>query len=425
MIKEYVGTGAKIRKEVLPSGLTIYFLPFEGRNNYFIDYVANYGSLINTFKFENEKRFKTEPYGIAHFLEHKLFEQEDGIDPFEYFSKYGIDSNASTGYKLTSYYIEGTKYAKEGLDFLIKFVNNPYFTDKNVEKEKGIIIEELNMYKDDPYDKIIRTSLESVFKNNEARIDIGGSPASVKKITKEDLYRCYEAFYNPKNMTLFIGGNYDYDEMMKVLHDNDKIIAKDTIFNVEIRRENEPYDVNEKYKEITVNGLAIPKLMYTIKESAAGLTNEDKFSYDFIIDFILNTVYSETSDFYKDGINNKLFSSFEFDTSILDDFMLIELVSESKDPKKIIPLIKKYYDECTITEEDLERYKRVRISREVRKFDYVTSALNELKDDLTNYGEILYNKIDLIKKIDLKKVKKVKKEIDFDNVSIVIGKTKK
>lgn len=424
MIKEYVGTGAKITKEVLPSGLTVYFLPFEGRNNFFIDYVTNYGSLINTFKFENEKRFKSEPYGIAHFLEHKLFEQEDGIDPFQFFSKYGIDSNASTGYKATNYYIEGTKYAKEGLDFLIKFVNNPYFTDKNVEKEKGIIIEELNMYKDDPYDKIIRTSLESVFKNNEARIDIGGTPKTVNKITKEDLYRCYEAFYNPKNMALFIGGNYNYDELMRVLLDNDKIIAKDNIFNVEIKREIEPYDVNEKYKEIKVNGLAIPKLMYTIKESIRGLKAEEIFTYEFIIEFILNTIFSETSDFYKDGINNKLFNNFEYDTSILDDFMLIELASESKNPKDIIPLIKKYYDEQSITEEDLERYKKVRISREVRRFDYVTSAINELKDDLTNYGEILYNKIELMKIIDLKQVKKIKKDIDFDNVAIVIGKTK-
>ena len=424
MINEYIGTGAKIRKEILPSGLTVYFLPFDGRTNYYIDYVTNYGSLINKFKFENEKRFKSEPYGIAHFLEHKLFEQEDGVDPFTYFSKYGIDSNASTGYKLTSYYIEGTKYAKEGLDFLLKFVNTPYFTDKNVEKEKGIIIQELNMYKDDPYDKIIRTSLECVFKNNEARIDIGGSPSSVKKITKEDLYRCYEAFYNPKNMILFIGGNYNYDEIIEVLHNNDKIIKKDSIFNVEIKREIEPYDVNVKYKELTVNGLAIPKLMYTIKEMVSGLSNEDKFIYEFIIDFILNITFSETSDFYKDGINKKLFNTFEYDTSILDDFMLIELASESKKPKDIIPLIKEYYDKKTITEEELERYKKVRISREVRRFDYVTSALNALKNDLSDYGEILYNKIDLIKSIDLKKVKKIKKEIDFDNVSIVIGKVK-
>ncbi len=424
MMKEYIGTGSKIRKETLKSGLTVYFFPFEGRNNYYIDYVAKYGSLINTFKFENEKRFKTEPYGIAHFLEHKLFEQEDGIDPFEFFSKYGIDSNASTGYKATSYYIDGTKNAKEGLDFLIKFVNNPFFTDKNVEKEKGIIIEELNMYRDDPFDTLLRTSLECVFKNNEARIDIGGSPSSVKKITKEELYRCYEAFYNPRNMVLFIGGNYDYNELMEVLSDNEKIIAKDKLFDVETKREIEPYDINVKYKEITINGLAIPKMIYTIKGSLTGLNNEDRFVYDFIVNFILDTIYSETSKFYKEGINNKLFNNFEFDTSLIDDFLLIQFATESNDSKSIIPLIKKYYDEINITDEDLERYKRVNISRIVRKFDYVIPAMNEIKDDLIDYGDILYNKIELIKNIDIKKVRKIKKNIDFDNVSIVIGKPK-
>ena len=425
MIKEYVGTGTNIRKEVMPSGLTIYFLPLENRNNYYFDYMTNYGSLINTYKFENEKKYSKMPYGIAHFLEHKLFEQEDGMDPFEYFSKYGIDSNAATSYDSTCYYIEGTKYQKEGLDFLLKFVNTPYFTDKNVEKEKGIIIQELNMYRDDPFDKLFRTSMECIFKNSEARIDIGGSPQSVTKITKEDLYRCYEAFYRPKNMTLFVGGNYDYNEVMKVLYDNDKVIEKDNIFDVEIKREIESYDVNVKYKELVINGLAIPKMIYSIKESVSGYSVKDKFIYEFIIDFLLDNVYSETSDFYKECIKNKLFNNFEYESNILDDFMLIQMACESKNPKKIIPMIKEYYDKNIITEEDLERYKKVRIAKEVKRFDYVVPSINELKHDVISYGDILYNKIDLIKSINLKQVKKVKNEIDFDNVSIVVGKINK
>ena len=424
MINEYIGTGANIRKEVLDSGLTVYFLPFDNRSNFYFDYVTKYGALINTFKLDNEKRFKKEPYGIAHFLEHKLFEQEDGRDPFEYFSKYGIDCNASTGYKSTSYYIEGTNNQKEGLDFLIKYVNTPYFTDKNVEKEKGIIIEELNMYMDDPFEKIYRTSLECLFKNHEARIDIGGTPNTVKKITKEDLYRCYEAFYRPENMILFIGGNYNYDEVMKVLKDNEKNIEKNSIFDVTIKREIEPYDVNVKYKELNVTGLMIPKLLYTFKQSIDKYNLEDKYSYDFIIKFIIDTVFGETSDFYKDGIKNKLFNNFDYGTNIVDNYLLIELAAEGKNPKKIIPLIKKYFDELKITEEDLERYKRVRISREVKKFDYVITGVTSLKNDILDYGDILYNKIELIKNINLKQVNKVKKEIDFDNVSVVVGNIK-
>jgi len=424
MIKEYSGTGANIRKEVLPSGLTVYFLPFDNRSNFYFDYMTKYGSLINTFKTENEKRFKKEPYGIAHFLEHKLFEQEDGEDPFQVFSKYGIDCNAATGYKSTCYYIDGTSNQKEGLDFLIKYVNTPYFTDKNVEKEKGIIIEELNMYQDDPYDKLMRTSLESVFKNYEARVDIGGTPSTVKKITKEDLYRCYNAFYRPQNMYLFIGGNYNYDEIMQVLKDNEDIIANDNIFKVETKREIEPYDVNVKYKEIDVQGLMIPKLLYSIKQSINGYSIEDKFLFEFIIDFIFYMAFSEASSFYEEGIKNELFTSFEYCSSIFDEFLLIELASESKDPKKIIPIIKKYYEELKITEEDLERYKRVRISKEVKRFDYVVSSMNRIKNDILDYGDVLYNKIDLIKGITLKQVNKVKKNIDFDNVSIVVGNVK-
>jgi predicted Zn-dependent peptidase len=424
MINEYIGTGANIRKEVLDSGLTVYFLPFNNRSNFYFDYVTKYGALINTFKLDNEKSFKKEPYGIAHFLEHKLFEQEDGHDPFEFFSKYGIDCNASTGYKSTSYYIEGTNNQKEGLDFLIKYVNTPYFTDKNVEKEKGIIIEELNMYMDDPFEKIYRASSECLFKNHEARIDIGGTPNTVKKITKEDLYRCYEAFYRPENMILFIGGNYNYDEVMKVLKDNEKTIEKNSIFDVTIKREIEPYDVNVKYKELNVTGLMIPKLLYTFKQSIDKYNLEDKYSYDFIIKFIIDSAFGETSDFYKDGIKKELFNNFDYGTNIIDNFLLIELAAESKDPKKIIPVIKKYFDELKLTEEDLERYKRVRISREVKKFDYVITGVSTLKGDILDYGDILYNKIDIIKNISLKQVNKVKKEIDFDNVSVVVGNIK-
>ena len=424
MINEYIGTGANIRKEVLDSGLTVYFLPFDNRSNFYFDYVTKYGALINTFKLDNEKSFKKEPYGIAHFLEHKLFEQEDGHDPFEFFSKYGIDCNASTGYKSTSYYIEGTNNQKEGLDFLIKYVNTPYFTDKNVEKEKGIIIEELNMYMDDPFEKIYRASSECLFKNHEARIDIGGTPSTVKKITKEDLYRCYEAFYRPENMILFIGGNYNYDEVMKVLKDNEKTIEKNSIFDVTIKREIEPYDVNVKYKELNVTGLMIPKLLYTFKQSIDKYNLEDKYSYDFIIKFIIDSAFGETSDFYKDGIKKELFNNFDYGTNIIDNFLLIELAAESKDPKKIIPVIKKYFDELKLTEEDLERYKRVRISREVKKFDYVITGVSTLKGDIFDYGDILYNKIDIIKNINLKQVNKVKKEIDFDNVSVVVGNIK-
>ena len=424
MIKEYNIAGTNIRKEVLKSGLTLYFMPYDNRSNYYFDYYTKYGSIINNFKLENEKSFKKVPFGIAHFLEHKLFEQADGIDPFEFFAKYGIDCNACTSYNYTSYYITGTDNAKEGLDFLIKYVNSPYFTDQNVEKEKGIIIEELKMYKDDPIDKLNRTSLESVFSNNEARVDIGGTISSVKKITKEDLYRCYKAFYRPDNMVLFIGGNYNYDEVKKVIENNEELINDKSIFKSIVKRENEPYDVFVKYKEIKVNGLIIPKMMYVIKESIQGFSKEDKYVYNFIINFLIDTIYGESSDFYRDLIKEGKVSDIYTSTSIMDDFILIELDIESKNPKEIMPLIKEYFDKYKITCEDLERYKKVRISKEVRRLEYVTSAVLGIKKDIINYGDVIFDKLDIIKNVSLDKVKKVKKDIDFENTSIVIGNTK-
>ena len=424
MTKEYNLIGTTIKKEVLDSGLTIYFIPQNNRSTYHFDYYVKYGSLINNFKLENEKSFKKVPFGIAHFLEHKLFEQADGVDPFEYFAKYGIDCNACTSYNYTNYYIDGTENAKEGLDFLIKYVNSPYFTDQNVEKEKGIIIEELNMYKDDPIDKISRLSLEGVFQNSEARIDIGGTTTSVKKITKEDLYRCYKAFYRPDNMVLIISGNYDYDEVMKVIKDNKDLINDKSIFKSIVKRENEPYDINTKFKETKVNGLMIPKMIYTIKESMQGFSKEDKFRYLFMVQFLLEMIYRKGSDFHRDLIKDNKISDLYASAYELDDFLLIEIDVESKNPKEIIPLIKKYYDDIKITNEDLERYKKTMIAKEVRKLDSVGGSAYFIKQGLNDYGDVIFNKLDLIRDISLDKVKKIKKDIDFDNVSIVIGNTK-
>ena len=423
MIKEFKGIDTKIEIEKLNNGLTVFFIPFKGRKKYYIEYLTKYGSLINKFKNMNEKKYNTVPFGIAHFLEHKLFEDEN-INPFAFYSKYGTECNASTSYEYTNYYIEGVYNLKECLDYLIKCVNHPYFTNKNVEKEKGIITEELNMYNDNPYMKLSRKSVEAVFKNHNVRIDIGGTTKSIKNITKEDLYKCYESFYKPENMYLFVAGNFDKDEVLEVLKNNEKIISDKNKNIVEVKKEIEPYDVNIKYQEISLKGLTIPKLLYSFKISLAGFKDKDKYVYNLITRNILYKVYGPSSDFYLDGLNNSIFTDFVYSTDIIDDFLVIDLAAEGKDPKKVIPLIKKYYDKTNIEIIDIKRYMKASIVSEINKFDNVSNIVDVIRDDLLTYGEIIYNKLDIMKNVSLEEVNKIKNNIDFDNVSIIVASPK-
>ena len=185
------GVDQDVYFEKMPNGLEVYVLPFKNKKNYFACYFTKFGSLILEFYSEKKKEMIRVPEGVAHFLEHKMFEQEDGVDPFEFYAKSGTNCNASTSYKATRYYFSGTDNFEENLNYLLNYVNSPYFTDENVEKEKGIICEEINMLKDNPEWFAEEELQRMLYKKHPFRIPIAGSCDSVRTITKENLYDTY------------------------------------------------------------------------------------------------------------------------------------------------------------------------------------------------------------------------------------------
>lgn len=423
MIKEFKTIGTEIEIEKLNNGLTVFFVPFKDRKKYYIEYLTKYGSVVNKFKNINDSKYTTVPFGIAHFLEHKLFEDEK-VNPFTFYSKYGTDCNASTSYNYTNYYIKGVYNLKECLDYLIKCVNTPYLTDKNVEKERDIIKEELNMYNDNPYTKIARKSLEGIFKNHNIKVDIGGTTKSIQNITKKDLLKCYNAFYKPENMYLFVSGNFNKDEVLEVLKDNEEIISNKDKNIVEVKKEVEPYDVNIKYQEISVKGLTMPKMLYSFKISLAGYKDRDKYIYKRIISLIMFKLFGPSSTFYVVGLKNKLFTNFDYSSFLVDDLLIVELAVESKDPKAVIPLIKENYEKTDVELIDIKRFIKGTIVSIVNNFDSTEEVVDALRDDLLSYNEIFYDRLDMIKSINLEEVNKVKDNLDFDNVSIIVASPK-
>ena len=179
--KIFKGLDIEYYRETLENGLEVVLIPMLDKKNYFITYATKFGSDITTFTPQNSEEVKV-PDGVAHFLEHKMFEQEDGVDPFTFFSKSGTGSNASTSYNFTQYICYGTKKFTENLRYLIRFVNSPYYTDENVEKEKGIIAQELNMYNDMPDFQLEMRLRQNLYHTLPRRVDIGGSVEEIYKV---------------------------------------------------------------------------------------------------------------------------------------------------------------------------------------------------------------------------------------------------
>ncbi|NMA94797.1 MAG: insulinase family protein [Clostridiales bacterium] len=198
--------GEKIHFKRLKNGLEIYVLPKPGFYRKSAIYATKYGSNDISFIVPGESEVTDVPLGIAHFLEHKAFEEPEG-DVFEMFSNLGADPNASTGYDATSYYFTTTENFYESLDLLLGFVNRPYFTDENVEKEKGIITQELLMYEDNAHWMVYFNLLRGLYEKHPVRNDIGGTIESIQTIDKDMLYRTYNTFYHPSNMVLFAVGD--------------------------------------------------------------------------------------------------------------------------------------------------------------------------------------------------------------------------
>ena len=207
-------TGDKIYKTTLKSGLKVFVCPRKDYTKKMGMFGTVFGSIDNELvDIETKERSKV-PDGIAHFLEHKLFEQEDS-NALDVFSKMGVDSNAYTSFDQTVYYFETAENYEECLEKLIEFVSTPYFTDQNVEKEKGIIAQEIKMYEDEPNAVVYYNLLRNLYKNHPINIDIAGTVETISKIDKETLYKCYYSYYNLKNMFLIIIGDVDVEEIIE------------------------------------------------------------------------------------------------------------------------------------------------------------------------------------------------------------------
>ncbi len=403
--------------ETLSNGLDVIFVPFEKKSNYYISYATRFGSEITSFTPAGEKKSIKVPDGIAHFLEHKMFEQESGEDPFAYFSKSGTGANASTSYDNTQYICYGTKNFIDNLRYLIQYVNAPYYTDENVEKEKGIIAEELKMYADLP-DVQLETKLrENVYHVHPRRVDIGGTVDEIYKITKEDLYLCYNNFYSPNNMFILVVGKFPMEEAMSVIHQ--ELDTRENLEKAEIATIKEKKSVRKK-EDSFVGNIQVPKIAVGLKVPIADLGEYEDLELDLYLTMFTTMLFGSSSLFRERARNEKLLNNFYSDWDNTEQYKTYMILSSTNHPESLVQEIKKELSNHELDEAMFERMKKVWIANEVKMADYIDSTVNNIFDDMIRYHKVIPNKVDMIRKMNMKTLEKIVSKIDFDNLSVVI-----
>ncbi|MBC2055137.1 insulinase family protein [Listeria booriae] len=357
--------------ETLDNGLQVYVLPKHGFSKTFAIFTTNYGSIDNEFVPLGQDAFTRVPDGIAHFLEHKLFEKEDG-DVFFKFGEKGAFTNAFTSFTRTAYLFSSTSNVKENLETLVDFVQEPYFTEETVEKEKGIIGQEIQMYDDDADFRVYFGAIENMYHHHPVKIDIAGTVESIADIDKDLLYLCYNTFYHPSNMILFIVGNVDPEQAIDQVRANQ---AKKTFAPAKpIKRHfpDEPKSVAVPKKTLQFP-VQIAKNLVAIKEDIGLLRGKEAVQHEMTGDIMLELLFGTTSaaylDLYDQGIID---DTFGFDYSLQDSFSFVLIGGDAKDPDLQESKIKEALENAIQTgfnEADLELIKRKKMGQFLRSLN--------------------------------------------------------
>ena len=327
--------------EKLENGMNVIIIPKNTTKKKYVIWGVNFGSIDNHFKVDGEEIYI--PDGVAHFLEHKMFEQENGKNSLDTLMALGIDANAYTTSDHTAYLFECTDHFYEGLDELMNYVQNPYFTNENVEKEKGIIAQEIRMYDDDPGWQLYMGILDCLYKNNPIKVDIAGTVESISKITPEVLYKCYNTFYALDNMTLVICGDFEPEKLLEEV--KKRLIKNKTYEKIERIYPEKEKTINKKYVEKNMN-VSMPIFAIGIKDVSK--MDSEIVKKHIAIEILLNMIIGKSSDLYKKMYNQGLLlEEPSIDYEFSEEYAHIVISGQSNDSEEVYKMFK----------EEIENYK--------------------------------------------------------------------
>jgi predicted Zn-dependent peptidase len=387
------------------SGLNIYVYEKEGYNSTYAIFGTKYGSVNTCFSVDDGEKISV-PDGIAHYLEHKLFESEDG-DAFAKYAKTGANANAFTSFDKTCYLFSTSQNFKESLEILLDFVQSPYFTEETVAKEQGIIGQEIKMYDDSPDWRVLFNLLECMYHNHPVKIDIAGTVESIAQITPEKLYQCYNTFYNLNNMVLCVCGKAKLEEVLQVA---DKMLKPSKAVKIQNYFEAEPDSIVKDFTEQSLP-VAVPLFEIGFKENGSKVkTGKDEAS----VDVLLSMLFSQTSSLYRTLQDKELINqSFNYEVFEGEGFSSILIGGESRNPEEVFNIIKDEIQRLKASGLDAEDYeinKRAVYGTAVTALNSADSIGNNLIDSYFT-GRELFNYIDEIYNLTFEDVKNKFEEI--------------
>lgn len=375
----------------LKNGLDVYILPKKGFSKTFVTFTTKYGSIDRTFVPIGETEPITVPDGIAHFLEHKMFEKEDG-DVFQKFSEVGAQANAFTSFTRTAYLFSATDHIYKSTETLLNFVQEPYFTEETVNKEKGIIGQEITMYDDQPDWRLYFGAIENMYHNHPVKIDIAGTIESIDGITAEHLYTCYNTFYHPSNMLLFVIGAVDPVEMMAFIEDNQNKKTFQEPTDLKRLFDEEPTNVAQKERVLHMD-VQKPKVYVGLKAKQVDLSGDEMLKHELAVQIGVECLFGRASSFYTDVYENGLIDeSYGYDFSLENGYGFALIGSDSEQPEQLATLIKEKLAEAEqgnlFTTEDVERIKR-------KKIGFFLRALNSIEFIANQFTRYKFNDMNL------------------------------
>lgn len=405
--------------EKMENGLEVYVLPKPGFSKTYATFSTKYGSIDNHFKVEGQDEVKV-PDGIAHFLEHKMFEEPEG-DIFSTFASHGASANAFTSFNQTVYLFSATDHVYENIETLVNFVQNPYFTDQNVEKEKGIIGQEINMYQDNPDWRVYFGLIEAFYKVHPVHIDIAGTVESIGTITKETLYTCYNAFYHPSNMLLFVVGGVDPEQVLKLIRDNQA--GKDYKPQGSIERlfEQEPEAVAEAKKIIKLP-VSLPKCLFGFKDTKVGLTDEALIRRDLVTKLMLDLLFGSSTKLYQKLYDMELISdSFGHEYNSDENYSFSAVGGDTRDPDLLLSTVKEEVSKLAgsgFERTDFERAVKKKIGGHLR----MLNSPENIAHEFTRYrfrGGDLFSVVQLYESITLDEVnERLREHADWNQLAV-------
>ena len=408
----------RVFEEKLDNGLTVLIIPKKGIQKKYIIWGTNYGSNESSFIVPGEKEITTVPDGVAHFLEHKMFEQENGRNSLDVLTEIGVEANAYTTNDHTAYLYECTDNFYEALDEFMDYVQHPYFTDENVEKEKGIIEQEIMMYDDYPEWKVYLNALQAMYHKFPVKLDVVGTIDTVRKINKEILYKCYNTFYNPSNMVMVVSGDFEPEQLLEEI----KKRLIDVKANGDIKRIY-PEEPETIVKEKVEQKMEISRPLYTIGIKDLPIKKEIIVKKHIAIEILLNLILGDSSELYKELYDKSNISSApDMDYEFSRGYSHILISGQSNDPEMLYNNFKdkvKEFKENGLNEKDFERIRKTIYGDYIKEYNDITNISRMFLADYFK-GINSFDYIELINTVNKEYAEQVLNEV-FDENKMVLS----